>query len=190
MTIIASLPVVLLGVLILVFGLRLVGQVFVGNAEGATIEDYSRAGRVLDSVFIEADIMKRILSSDDVRFIAGKGTYEVQKLFYSERKSLALRWVRRTQAHVSDLLKLHLKLASYTSKPMRKFEFDLSVKYLVFKLISNVVLAVIWIVGPFRAAMVVTYILDSTGYFWNIFRLRHFDVQGSRLASGSGSQSQ
>jgi hypothetical protein len=187
-TIIALLPVVLLGALILVFGLRLVGQIFVGNSEGATIEDYSRAGVLLDSVFIEADIMKRILSSDDVRFIAGKGTYEVRKLFYSERKSLALRWVRRTQAHVSDLLKLHLKLASYTSKPMRKFELDLSVKYLVFKLISNVVLAVIWIVGPFRAAMVVTYILDSAGYFWNIFRLRHFDVQGSRLASGSGSQ--
>jgi hypothetical protein len=41
---------------------------------------------------------------------------------------------------------------------------------------------------PFRAAMVVTYILDSAGYFWNIFRLRHFDVKGSRLASGSGSQ--
>jgi len=188
MAIITLLPVVLLGALILVFGLRLVRQALVGSAKGATIEDYSRAGRVLDSVLIEADIMKRILSSDDVRFIAGKGTYEVQKLFYNERKRLAMRWVRRTQAQVSDLLKLHLMLASYTSKPMRKFEFDLSVKYLVFKLISNVVLAAIWIVGPFKAAMVVTYTLDSTGYFWNIFRSRLFDVQGSRLASGPGSQ--
>jgi len=183
------LPAVVLGALIVIFGVRLIVQaIVVRRAEGATIEDYLRAGAALDSVFIEADIMKRILSQDDAHFIAEKGTSEVQKSFYSERKKLALRCVRRTQKHVSDLLKLHLMLASYTSKPMQKFELDLSAKYLAFKLISNVVLSVIWLVGPFKAAVVVAYTLDSAGYFWNIFRLRYFDVQGSRLASGPGSK--
>jgi hypothetical protein len=48
------------------------------------------------------------------------------------------------------------------------------------------VLGVIWLVGPFRAGIVVTYTLDSVAYFGNIFRLRYVDVQGSRLASGQG----
>jgi hypothetical protein len=184
MTSIALLSVVLLGSLILVLGTRLAAQMIeVGRAEGATIEDYLRAERVLGSVVMEAETMKRILSCEDVHFIAEHGTREVQKLFESERKRLALRWVRATQKQVSDLLKLHLMLARYTSNPMPKFDFELSAKCLVFKLISNVVLAVIWVVGPFRAASVVTYTLDSAGYFCSIFRLRHVDVRGSRLAS-------
>jgi len=187
MTFSGIVPVVLLGVLILVFGTRLVAQAIVdGRAGHATINDYLRAGEALDSVFIEANIIKRILSCDDVRFIAENGTRDVQKLFADERKKLALRWVRRMQRQVSDLMKLHLMLAGCTSKPIQKFDFDLSAKYAVFKLISNVVLGVIWLVGPFRAGIVVTYTLDSVAYFGNIFRLRYVDVQGSRLVSGQG----
>jgi hypothetical protein len=188
-SVIALLSVVLLGTLILGLGIRLALQtVETGRAEGATIEDYLRAEQALDSFEMEAEIMKRILSRDDARFIAAQGACQVQKLFESERKRLALRWVRRMQTQMADLLKLHLMLARYTSKPMPKFEFDLSVKCSAFKLISNVVLAIIWLVGPIRAAAVVTYILDFAGYFCSIFRLRHADVQGSRLASEAGSR--
>jgi hypothetical protein len=179
------LPVVFVGALILVFGVRLVVQgIVLRSAEATTSEDYLRGERVLDSVFIEADIMKRILSSDDANFVANQGTYEVRRLFYSERKKLAIRWVRRTQKHMSDLLKLHLMLSSYTSKPIHQFDFDLSAKYMAFKVISNFVLGVIWLVGPFKAAIVVTHTLDSASYFWNVFRLRHVDVKGSRLSAG------
>jgi hypothetical protein len=189
MTSIALLSIVLLGSLILILGTRLAAQMIeAGRAEGAPIENYLRAERVLDSVVMEAETMKRILSRDDARFIAEQGTCEAQKLFENERKRLALLWVRRIQKQVSELLKLHLMLARYTSKPMPKFEFDLSAKCLAFKLISTVVLAIIWVAGPFRAASVVTYTLDSAAYFCSIFRLRHVDVQGSRLASEPGSR--
>jgi hypothetical protein len=189
MTSIALVSVVLLGSLILVLGTRLAVQMMeAGRAKSATIEDYLRAERVLDSVVLEAETMKRILSHDDARFIAEQGTCEAQKLFESERKRLALRWVRRMQKQVSELMKLHLMLARYTSKPMPKLELDLSAKCLAFKLISTVVLAIIWLVGPFRAASVVTYTLNSAAYFCGIFRLRHVDVQGSRLASEPGSR--
>jgi hypothetical protein len=179
------LPYVLLGVFILVLAVRLVLQsVTDRGAEHATLDDHLRFGKVLNGVLLEADIMRRILSKDDARFMEGMGTPEVQKLFYSERKKLALRWVRRTQEQVSYLLKTHLTLAGHISKPTPKFDFDLSAKYLAFKFISSVVLAIIWLVGPFKASIMITYIINSAEYFSNIFRVRHFDVQDSQLTSG------
>jgi hypothetical protein len=178
------LPYVLLGVFILALGVRLVVQIVMHRgAEYATLEDRLRFGKVLNCVCVEADIMRRILSRDDARFIEGMGAPQVRKLFYSERKKLALRWVLRTQKQVSYLLKTHLMLAGHTSKPTHNFDFDLSAKYLVFKFISSVVLAIIWLVGPFKASIMITYIINSAEYFSSIFRLRHFDVQDSQLAS-------
>jgi hypothetical protein len=184
MSAIALLSLVLLGALILVLGTRLAVQMIeVGHAEDLTVEDYLRAERMLDSVFAEAKTMKRILSGDDERFIAEYTTREVQRLFECERKRLALRWVRLAQRQVSDLLKLHLMLAKFASNPKPQFDFDLNAKYLAFKLISTAVFAIIWVVGPFRAARVLTYTLNFAGYFCSIFRLRHIHVRGSRLAS-------
>lgn len=183
------LPYVLLGAFILAFGVRLIVQnVIHRGAERATLDDHLRFEEVRTCVFVEADVMRRILSEDDAHFIEGMGTPEVQKLFYSERKKLALRWVRRTQKQVSYLLKMHLILAGHMSKPTHKFDFDLSAKYFVFKFISSVVLAMIWLVGPFKASILITYIINSAEYFSSIFRVRYFDVQDSQLTSGPSLQ--
>lgn len=188
-TLTGILPYVLLGVFILALGVRLIVQnVIHRGAERETLDDHVRFEEVRNRIFVEADVVRRILSKDDARFIEGTGTPEVQKLFYRERKKLALRWVRRTQRQVSYLLKMHLILAGQMSKPTHKFDFDLSAKYLVFKFISSVVLAIIWLVGPFKASIMITYIINSAEYFLRIFRVRHFDVQDSQLTSGPSLQ--
>jgi nucleotide-binding universal stress UspA family protein len=176
-----------MGSLVLVFGIRLVVQgIRENNARRLTVEDYLAARESLSLAFAEADVMRRILSTEDIRFISEAASPEAQKLFHKERKKLAIRWIRRTQQQISELMKLHLMLASYATESNNNLDIGLSIRYAAFNAISTVVLVVIWLAGPLKAAVVVDRIIGSANYFLNVFHLRQFNVQVSRLMSGRG----
>lgn len=186
-TFVSLLPVILMGSLVLVFGIRLVVQgIRENNARRLTVEDYLAARESLSLAFAEADVMRRILSTEDIRFISEAASPEAQKLFHKERKKLAIRWIRRTQQQISELMKLHLMLASYATESNNNLDIGLSIRYAAFNAISTVVLVVIWLAGPLKAAVVVDRIIGSANYFLNVFHLRQFNVQVSRLMSGRG----
>lgn len=187
-TFVGLLPVILMGSLVLAFGTRLVIQgVRENNARRVTLEDYLAAREALNLVFAEAEVMRRILSTEDICFISEAASSEAQKLFHEERRKLAIRWIRRTQRQMSELMTLHLMLASYTSKPIDDLDFVISMKYAAFKIVSTFVLGLVWLAGPLKASAVVDRIVGSASYFWNVFHLRQFDVQVSRLVSGRNS---
>jgi hypothetical protein len=188
-TFVGLLPVILLGSLVLVFGIRLVIQGIRENkARRVTIEDYLAAREALNLAFAEADVMRRILSTEDICFIAETASPEAQKLFHHERKKLAIRWIRRTQAQISELMKLHLMLKSYATDSNSDLDIGLSIRYAAFKVISTFVLIVIWLAGPLKAGVVVARIIGSANYFLNVFYSRQFDVQVSRLMTGRNSE--
>ena len=170
---IGLMPIILLGTLILVFCGRLLLQWSKNrHAQPVTIEDFSRARAALDSMSLEAMATRRICAIDDMEFIASKGPLELQHFFVKERKSLAVRWLRLTQKQVAQLMDIHLKLASYTFEPSPRFEFRLTVNYLYFVLVSNALLTLVWLRGPFNAVRIVGYTLSVAEYFWSVFSLR------------------
>ncbi len=169
----ALIPILLLGILILVFGGRLLVQWSRTNrARPVTIEDYSNARALLDSVFAETAAIKRIFASEDMEFISHVGTSDVQRFFLKERKTLAIQWVRMTQKQVAHLMDLHLKLASYTYEPSPRSETKLTVNYLCFILASNGLLILLWLFGPFEAVRIVAYTVRVSEYFCSEFSLR------------------
>jgi len=166
-------PIVLLGALILIFGGRLLVQWSRrSRTQVVTIEDYYQARAALDSVFVETAAIKRIFANEDMEFISQGRIGDVRRFFLKERKRLAIQWLRMTQRQVARLIDLHLKMASYTYEPSPSLEFQLTVKYLCFVLISNVLLAFLWLRGPFEAVKLVTYTLRSAEYFGSVFSLR------------------
>ena len=180
----ALIPILLLGILILVFGGRLLVQWSRTNrARPVTIEDYSNARALLDSVFAETAAIKRIFASEDMEFISHVGTSDVQRFFLKERKTLAIQWVRMTQKQVAHLMDLHLKLASYTYEPSPKFEFKLTINYLRFILASNVLLVFLCLRGPFEAFRIVAYTLRVAEYFCSTFSLRLENIDPVKLSS-------
>jgi len=169
----ALIPILLLGILILVFGGRLLVQWSRTNrARPVTIEDYSNARALLDSVFAETAAIKRIFASEDMEFISHVGTSDVQRFFLKERKTLAIQWVRMTQKQVAHLMDLHLKLVSYTYEPSPRSETKLTVNYLCFILASNGLLILLWLFGPFEAVRIVAYTVRVSEYFCSEFSLR------------------
>jgi hypothetical protein len=166
-------PILLLGTLILVFCGRLLLQWRKNrHAQPVTIEEFSRARAALDSMSLEAMATRRIFAIDDMEFIASKGALELQHFFVKERQSLAVRWLRLTQKQVAQLMELHLRLASYTFEPSPRFEFRLTINYMCFVVVSNSLLTLLWLRGPFNAVRIVSYTLSVAEYFCSVFSLR------------------
>lgn len=179
---ISLIPILILGILILVLSGRLVLQWSrKKHAPAVTIEDFSKARTALDSVFVETAAMKRVLALDDLDFIRRAGTPKLQRFFLKERKALAVQWLQRTQKLVAQLMDLHLKLASYTYYSNPRFEFRLTINYLFFIFASNVLLAFLWVRGPFQAARIVSYTLGAADYFCSVLSLRLEEVDPVKL---------
>jgi hypothetical protein len=170
---IGLMPIFVLGALILVFCGRLLLQWRKGrHAQPVRIEDFTQARAALDAMFLEVTATKRIFAIDDMEFVSLHGASEVLRLFEKERQLLAVRWLRLTQKQVAQLMDIHLKLASYTFEPSPRFEFRLTVNYFCFVVVSNALLMLLWLRGPFNAVRIVDYTLGVTHYFSSVFSLR------------------
>jgi hypothetical protein len=181
---IGLMPIVLLGTSILVLCGRLLLQWSKNrHAKPVTIEDFSLARAVLDSMSREAMVTHRIFATDDMQFIARTGTPEVQHLLVKERRSLAIRWLRLTQKQVGQLMDVHLKLASYTLEPNPGFEFRLAVNYLYFVVVSSALLMLVWLRGPFKALRIVGYTLRVAKYFCSVFNTRLEKIDPVKLGA-------
>jgi hypothetical protein len=166
-------PILTLGITVLAFGVRLLVQwTRRRHAPVVSIEDYSRACLELDSVLKEMAAMRRIFANDDLEFVLQSGTEEVQRFFLEERKILAIQWLRTIQRQMAGLMELHLKLASLAHAPNPKFEFKLSTDYVCFIFVSNLLLFLLWLRGPFETVLIVGYTLRVSESLSSVFALR------------------
>jgi hypothetical protein len=174
-----------LGILIVISVVRLLVQAEKRRSRpSVTADEYANAREALGSVFIEAAIMKRIFSVEDADFMKGSATPVVKCLFLKERKTLALNWFRKTRKQVATLMDIHLRLVSYTHDPNPGLELSLTVKYLSFLIVSNIVLLLVWLLGPFRATRSISYAIRTAGSFFSTFNIRLERVKPASLNSG------
>ena len=180
---IGLLAIVILGSLILIFGLRLALQSPSTSTQspGVTLEEFASAREALDTAFVEAAAIERIFSTDDMEFISQASSPKARRLFLEERKALAIRWLRKTQKQVAQLMDLHLRLAGHTHEPSSRFELKLAAKYLAFLVASYLLLLLLWLRGPFKARRVGAYTSQVAGYFCTVFSLRLESVSAVHL---------
>jgi hypothetical protein len=178
-------PISILGTLIVVLAIRLLAQA--GNRRerpAVTVDEYAKAREALDALFVETAMIKRIFSLEDAEFVARSATLDVTRSFLNERKKLALHWFRRTRKQVAGLMDLHLRLAGYTYDPSPGFELRLTAKYLTFEAVSNIVLLLLWLLGPFKATRSISYAIRAAGSVCTTFSIRLERVNPTRLSSG------
>jgi hypothetical protein len=175
--------IVILGSLILIFGLRLVLQSPNNDAQPSSItaEEFVNAREALEATFVEAAAIERIFSNEDMEFIFHESSPRARRLFLEERKTLAIQWLRKTQRQVAQLMDLHLRLAGHTHEPSSRFELKLAAKYLSFLAVSYLLLFLLWLRGPFKARRVVAYTSRVAGYFCTVFSLRLENVNAVHL---------
>jgi hypothetical protein len=179
--------IVILGSLILIFGIRLVLQSRSTSAQFpyVTLEEFASAREALDTAFVEAAAIERIFSIEDMEFISHSSSAKARRLFLEERKDLAIQWLRKTQKQVAQLMDLHLRLAGHTHEPSPRFELRLAVKYLAFLVVSYLLLFLLWLRGPFKPRRAVAYASRVAGYFCTVFSLRLESVNAVHLGPDS-----
>ena len=175
------LAIIILGSLILIFGLRLALQSPRTQSPSITLEEFANAREALDTTFVEAAAIERIFSTEDIEFISHSSSPRARRLFLEERKALAIRWLRKTQKQVAQLMDLHFRLAGHTHEPNPRFELKLGTKYLSFLLVSYLLLFLLWLRGPFKARRVVAYTSHVAGYFCTVFSLRLESINAVHL---------
>jgi hypothetical protein len=183
----ALLAIVVLGILILVLCFQLVRQSANSAKQPVTADEFDNAREALDAIFVETATIQRVFSAEDAEFIAHSGSLHLQHLFLKERKALAIQWFRKTQKQVAHLMGLHLRLAGYTRESNTAFELKLASKYLLFLFLSNLVLLLLWLRGPFRTGRVIAYTVGFAGSFCTIFSLRLASVSAVRPSKSSES---
>jgi hypothetical protein len=172
-----------LGALILLLGIRLIVQSRRRAGPAVTIEDYENARDAIESVFIETAAINRIFSADDAEFITRSATPEVQRLFFKERKKLALQWLRRTRRQVARLMDIHLRLASHTHDPSPGFELMLTARYLGFIVFSDIAWFLLRLQRVSSANRTFSYTVRNASNFCDTFRLRIERVNRDGLSS-------
>ncbi|MCU1243818.1 MAG: hypothetical protein JWO71_4544 [Candidatus Acidoferrum typicum] len=175
-------PISVLGTLIVVLAIRLLAQS--GRRPAVTVDEYAKAREALDAVFVETAMIKRIFSLEDAEFVARSATPDVTRSFLNERKKLALHWFRRTRKQLAALMDLHLRLAGYTYDPSPGFELRLTAKYLTFVAVSNIVLLLVWLLGPFKATRSISYAIRVAGSLCTTFSVLLERVNPTGLSSG------
>jgi hypothetical protein len=179
--------ILVLGILILILCFRLVRQSSKTARQPVTAEEFENAREALDAIFVETGAIQRVFSAEDAEFISRSGSPELQHLFLKERTALAMHWLRKTQKQVAQLMGLHLRLAGYTCESNPAFELKLGVKYFLFLFLSNLVLLLLWLRGPFRTGRVIAYMVALAGTFCTIFSLRLASVSVVHLRNSSES---
>ncbi len=148
---------------------------------GVTIEEFSQAQEDLDSLIGEFSLAKRIFEPNDIKFISRQPCLEARRVFLLERKTLAISWLRNIRRQLAHLKDLHLKLASYTNRPSPKFDLRFLTNYLIFAVLCDSLVVLVWIRGPFQLVTTVGHTLSAVNELCAVFSLRLEDIDAALL---------
>lgn len=147
-----------------------------------TIEEFSLAQEAVDSLIGEFSLVRRLFEPGDMRFILRQPSLEGRRVFLQERKTLAISWLRHLRRQLAYLKDLHLKLASYTNHPSPRGDLGFLTDYLIFAVLCNVLLALVWVRGPFQLNTFVGYTLNAVNQFCGVFTRRLEDVNAGLIS--------
>lgn len=127
------------------------------SSPSSKISGRSQAQEVLNT--LQAELLPdwfvdRLFSREDWEFARSQEPPGILQLFDSERKSVALSWLRQTQDCVSQLMDFHVRLSRQRPDLRPSAEVKLTLEYLQFQLLCKALAAMIRIWGPVRVRAV------------------------------------
>lgn len=97
-------------------------------------------------------ILDRCLSLEDIRFITTIRSPELLRLLLSERRRLALRWLKQTRTEAGRLFRSHLRAARHAQNLRPATEFRLLFDFTSLVLIYQILAILVRFYGPIRTA--------------------------------------
>ena len=105
----------------------------------------------LELGLLSPDMVARIFAKQDFDYVASETPEEVQKLFFEERKKLALSWVSRVRRQVVRLRRFHLGSARYHSRLRFVTEVRLACDFAALLFACRALEIAVFLRGPYAA---------------------------------------
>lgn len=158
-----------IGIAILVLLVLLVQDRAPSRRDGVPLAELQDTLATLELKMPSPTLAKRIFALEDWDFVSRRTSPAVQRLFSEERKTLALSWLRNTRHTVGKLMDFHRRRVRGNAalNPLR--EVGLGLNYFFFLLVCNVLLGMIWAVGPFRARAMALFAADRAEQIAYVF---------------------
>jgi hypothetical protein len=104
------------------------------------------------------EFVPRLFSPDDSRFVSGTKSPHLVKLFRSERRAVALLWVRQISAAIQSTMREHTKMARTNDGLEFSTELKLFLTYSELLLICGVLFVAIQTTGPVWLGRMAVYV--------------------------------
>jgi hypothetical protein len=104
------------------------------------------------------EFVPRVFSPQDSRFVSGTQSPQLVKLFRSERKAVALLWVRQISAAIQRTMREHAKIARTSAGLEFTTELKLFLLYGQLLLICGVLFVAIQSAGPLSLGRIAVYV--------------------------------
>lgn len=158
-----------IGIAVLILLVLLVQNRVATHSEGVRSGELQDTLATLELDMPSPTLAKRIFALDDWDFVSRRAPPAVQRLFTKERKALAFVWLRNTRRIVGKLMDFHRRRVRGNSDLNPLTEVKLGLNYLFFLLVCNVLMGMIWAIGPFRARAMALYAADRAEHIAYVF---------------------
>ena len=98
------------------------------------------------------EIVSRIFSAEDLKFVLGIESPRLDRLFRRERTAVALHWVQETSAFISLIMRRHLEASRMRADLEIATEARIFAQYARLKLYCGILFVFIGLLGPQRLA--------------------------------------
>lgn len=105
-------------------------------------------------------LVERIFALEDWEFILNFSPRQIQRLFLTERRQVALTWLREVRKKVDEVRGLHGKAVRRSSNLRPVGELQLATSYAFFLSVYASLFLLIWLRGPFAARRMVGFTVD------------------------------
>ncbi len=112
------------------------------------------AKRTLESLqlgLLAPELVNQVFGRKDLSYIATIGSNEIRNLFLSERKHLALTWIRQVRRQVRALKDFHVSRSRMFTQMSRWKEFSLALDFASLEIQCDVLLFLLQWGGPYAA---------------------------------------
>jgi hypothetical protein len=152
----------LLLALLLFWGLRT-------RASGVNDRALSDAEQTLADLELEPPpraLAERIFASQDWDFVCSQAPLQTQRMFLKERGALALTWLRQTRKRATRLMDFHRRAVRRSTNLRPGVEVRLAANYVLFIIVCEILLGLIWLRGPFHARRMASYAIRVAEGLW------------------------
>jgi len=154
------------GVLLLAFLLFWALRATESAAGSKALSDARETLTALELELPPRALVERIFSPQDWDFVSSQNAVQIRLTFLQERRTIALSWLRQTRKQAARLMDFHRRAVRWNSNLSPAIEIKLAANYVLFLLVCEILLGLIWLRGPFYARRMVGYAMGMAEQLW------------------------